>query len=280
MTSRDRTRALIGAWAICIAMVGGTGFVADRLLPTETGFEQDARAELTRLQRAASAERVVVLGDSRMENATRWEPTLEVALADAGHDVVVANLTAPARRSPHYEPLFDEILEAQPDVVIVPIDIFRLSDERPDRSLSARLRRSIGRDWEVQDLATRGCETRTAAQFEELVEHLGHNLVLLPPANVDRARAFLEQLGASGARVLFVDPPRSARLRARVESRIIDYRTQVIAEFPGEHVIAAPAVDLDDSDYYCDESHLNVAGQRVYLDALVPQIVAAFSPGE
>ena len=231
--------------------------------------------------KAAAALRVVMLGNSRLKNATIDEALLKGLAAERGLDrIETFRLVADWAVFRNFEPLLDELEALDPDLYVIQLDL--LAEE-----MTVNWRAQIAYHY-VRWLA-RGEGQFT--WFEPKGEQLGRvcaegqfldmrtslaDLKLKTDAGAYSprlARNFIAKAAAGGARVLIVSVPKSAELEERLPSanpealaaaRALQgsYRSVDIALFPGKL----------SSDHFCDVSHLGPRGTQVYSRWLIEQL--------
>ena len=132
---------IVAAWLACLTILLLVSSATGLFLPPESDFERHALAELDIFDaNDSSATRLVILGDSLMQNATLQTPTFSDRLTTAGLDVATVNLAASDRRFSSYRNILDDVLATRPDVIVIQPDLLRGGGPEHEFSIQRRLR--------------------------------------------------------------------------------------------------------------------------------------------
>ena len=217
--------------------------------------------------------RIVMLGNSRLKNATIDRNMLERLAADRGFERfeqfrLVANWAV----FRDFEPLLDELRTLDPDLYVIQLDL--LADE-------------MTKTW-VVELNYKYLRWLTAGKgawtwYEPMKEQLDlvctnesepemratraeTKLIVDPSAASPRmAREFIADVTAAGARVLLVSVPKSEpfeRIIPSVSPTMIATARQIANSAPGVTIAAYP--NSLPIDHFCDVTHLNREGAAAY----------------
>lgn len=267
-----RPGSVMGAWVLC-ALLLGIGAVAARASLTETTpFEVAARQELATLATAdEGTQRIVVIGNSRAQNAFAHRPELDQVLVDAGADVAVADLSAAGMQLDLTWPVIDDVFAAKPDVLLVHPGSFPDSGSPAERSLIGRLRVELGLQRELR-LGRPVCPEQTDEQLDTAA---AFTRVRLENIDYDLADELVDRAAAEGVAVYFVHVPRSAELIAEVGQVVDTFRAEIADRYRDHDAVTiGPIVDEPELASYCDFNHLNRRGQQRYLRAWTPSFLA------
>lgn len=238
--------------------------------------------------RVETALRVVMLGNSRLKNATIDDALLAQLAAERGLDrIETFRLVGDWAVFRNFEPLLDEIEALDPDIYIIQLDL--LADEMTVNwrtQIAYHYVRWLARgegpftwfepkgeqlgrvcaEGQFLDMRTSLAELKLKSDTE------GYSALL--------ARDFVAKVATGGARVLFVSVPKSAELEEQIPSANPDalaaartlenrYSSIDIAVFP----------DALPRDHFCDVSHLGPRGTEVYSRWLIEQMTAGQMAG-
>jgi hypothetical protein len=234
--------------------------------------------------RSSGTLRVVMLGNSRLKNATIDSTMLERLAINRGFSGLEQfRLVANWAVFRDFEPLLDDLQALDPDLYLIQLDL--LADE-------------MATTWTVQLnyhylrwLANgEGPWTWFEPQEEQLepacAEHrfsearafqADLKLVADPDAKSPRmARAFIDAVARTGGRVLIVSVPKSDELEQRlpsVHAGALAAARSLEAQNPSVSVAVFPT-SLSDK-FFCDVTHLGPPGTEVFSRWLIDQLASA-----
>lgn len=227
--------------------------------------------------------RVVMLGNSRLKNATVDDALLQRLAAERGLErIETFRLVANWAVFRDFEPLLDEIEALDPDLYIIQLDL--LADEM---TAAWRAEQTY---YYVRWLANgAGAWTRFKPEEEQLervcaggqfldMRTVLANLKLRTDTEADSprlARKFIAEVAERAESVLIVSVPKSPELEARLPSANPEALAAVRAlqSRYGSIDLAVFPHTLPD-DHFCDVTHLGVRGTEVYSRWLMEQMAS------
>jgi hypothetical protein len=284
---KPRVVAPISAWIAAIGLAA-LALAAAWYAVTSVGVQPEA--PFTHFNRAriesfavrasqAGAKRVVLLGSSALKYATRDERDFAVGVArDAGVPVQTLRVTSNWGTFYDFAPLADDLLRAQPDLVVMESDFFA-ADRPPTRrfliwirDLRSRLGLAVEGDEPVSEADvqfTYPCWKRKASMRHAMLreERAGWLTVRPGGPGPDAARAFAARLLDAGAMVALVSVPRRPDYES--ESRMT---RDAISDDVGWRALEGRVRHWEPqplpTGLYCDLTHVTPAGQASISDWL------------
>ena len=287
-TPEPRVFAPISAWIAAFGLValilGAAWFAVTSVgVQPEAPFTHFNRARIEAFAAHASqrqARRVLLLGSSALKYATRDEHAFAAeTTGEAGISVAVLRMSSNWGTFYDFAPLADDMLRAQPDLVVIESEF--LAADRPAtrrflvwiRDLRARL----GLDGEVAEPAVPEAEVQFAYPCWRRKASMRHQMLLdaragwvtvSPDGPGPRAaREFIERLLESGAEVALVSLPR----RPDYEQEARATRA-AIATVPTWRALSGRVARWEPrplrAELYCDLTHVKPAGQAQFSDWL------------
>lgn len=267
----------IAAWVLCGVFLVVMALVASSQLEGEPDYERAAREKLEQLTAAPPGTiRVIVLGNSRSQNAFGHQPDLESVLHEAmthgaGADVAIADLSGPALQLNTMTPLLGDIFGVEPDVIVLQSGSIPDTASPVERSLAGRVRIKLGLQGPART-GTPGCQERSAEALDEIT--LATRDRYDTTIDFGRADDLVNRAAAAGVNVYLVEIPRAGELLANVGDLVVEYRSDIEQRYGGlRHVTIGPTIELPRRDHYCDYTHLSEDGQRHFLDLWLPEFV-------
>jgi hypothetical protein len=229
--------------------------------------------------KAPGTVRVVLLGNSRLKNATI---DLTSSVQQYGSKrIEIFRLVANWAVFRHFEPLLNDIRSLDPDVYIIQMDL--LADETAptfDRRLALQYLRWLvsgqgAWTWyepvseQMHLVCTNESEPDMRARRTET--HLRTD----PQSRSARlARDFVRDVTATGARILFVSVPKSDSFESVVPSAsqdVLSASRSLAQQLP--QVAVSPFPGRLPDDHFCDVTHLNSKGAQAYSRWLLDELV-------
>jgi len=262
--STAKLQAVTAALTVCV--VAFAYLAASTLLDERTPTERGMIAALAPLaERTSDQIGAVVLGSSLSHSALLGHQELSTALSEAaGRKVVAANLSVDGAVIGTYERVLEDIWAADPDILVVEVDLFFLPEVRfPDRSFRTQLTRWFERTeperYELRPCRERQEESdlaRTARRIEDWS---------MQEERLRQMQAFLEVATTNIEMVVWLSPPRSKEVTESVMGHDLEIRADVLdaaADFGLVPPFEYEPLPLDD---YCDFSHLRQEAAAHYL---------------
>ncbi len=228
--------------------------------------------------------RVVLLGNSRLKNATIDPAVFDAAAEGNGLPRVEAfRLVANWAIFSNLDPLLDEVRTMEPDAYIIQMDLLVEDMAWPFKTQIAfnylRWQVSGNGPWSWYEPESEQLELvctseqvpdqRAARAEEKLIVDTGS-----PSAR--RAREFIRAIAADGARIVLVSVPKTQafeRVMPSANEDMLSSARDLAAELP--QVIVSPFTGALPDDRFCDVTHLNRAGASAYSRWLIEQLAAA-----
>lgn len=231
--------------------------------------------------RDPQALRVVMLGNSRLKNAT-IEPAVFDRLAGqygfrrVEHFRLVANWAVFS----NFAPLLEDVRELQPDVYVIQMDLL-VQEMAPtfENQLKFNYLRWLASgngpwSWYEPEGEQLGLVCTTEKEPEQRASRAGQKLLADPESESPRlARRFIREVTAAGARVMLVSVPKTRTFEGVLPSaseEMLVAAGQLAAESP--RVIVAPFTDPLPDDHFCDVTHLNRQGATAYSQWLIGRL--------
>jgi hypothetical protein len=225
--------------------------------------------------------RVVLLGNSRLKNATIDSQILEQTAVGRAHRRIESfRLVANWAVFENFVPLLDNVQALHADVYVIQMDLL-VEEMAPPfqyqlvysymRWLTAGKGKWTWFDPPTEQLAP-ACTKET--EPEGRAARALARLVVDPSAESPRlARAFIEDVTTRGAKVLLVSIPKAGRfeeIMPSVTPAMLAAAREVADLTPGVTVAAYSGILPD--DHFCDVTHLNRAGGAAYSRWLAEQL--------
>jgi len=228
--------------------------------------------------------RVVLLGNSRLKNATIDPAVFDAAAEGNGLPRVEAfRLVANWAIFSSFDPLLDEVRALEPDAYIIQMDLLVEEMAWPFKTQIAfnYLRWLVSGNGPWSWYEPKSEQLTLACTDERLPEQrasrAGEKLIVdIESASAQRAQAFIRAIVADGARVILVSVPKTQsfeRVLPSASREMLATANTLAAEFP--QVIVAPFTAALPDDLFCDVAHLNRAGAAAYSRWLIEQLAAA-----
>ena len=262
--STAKLQVVTAALTVCIVACAYVS--ASSLLDDRTPIEQGMLVALAPIaERSSDQIGAVVLGSSLSHSALLGHQELSTALSEAaGRKVVAANLSVDGAVIRTYERVLEDIWAADPDILVVEVDLFFLPEVRfPDRSFRTQLTRWFERTeperYELRPCRERQEESdlaRTARRIEDWS---------MQEERLRQMQAFLEVATTNIEMVVWLSPPRSKEVTESVMGHDLEIRADVLdaaADFELVPPLESEPPPLDD---YCDFSHLREEAAVRYL---------------
>lgn len=233
--------------------------------------------------------KLVVLGNSTMKYGTDID---HGSMTFPGVDGVrVLRIVNNRAHFSDFDPLVEDILELQPDLILFQADL--LGRERLLKSISKPALLQDYLKWQVAGDGswnpTRVDQTelqvdqvdyndQSEARFERRLRSLNEwQTINLDGADAKRASGFIERSARQGIPVILHYTPVTARAAPQQERMAAQLRTSVVrlTRVPGVSLLEYPSpMPLD---CFGDFVHMNQKGRKVYMSWLVPELVARAS---
>lgn len=268
------------SWQIVAVVVLIAGGLIDRLgLPEfaervrfRSGpmrFMDSRLAEIRAAERAPDSLRVIALGDSLTRFSLGAGDDLNAALDSAlpDDDIEAHILAFPAVSFLHFEPFLFDVLRAEPDLLLVQIDLFYPTGAR-DSMHPQDMWVPLGESF------ARRTDERTAADKND-IQRDWSDLVLTQTHSRTVGAHLLSVAADRGVPVVVLDVPVSQTLHEVVPEGYFDDRASRVTAFlhPGQEILRFEEgyADTLTSDY----RHLNAEGQARFIAEMTPRIVEA-----
>lgn len=227
--------------------------------------------------------RVVMLGNSRLKNAT-IDDALSVQLAArfGPKRPEIFRLVANWAVFRDFEPFLDELDALEPDVYVLQMDL--LVEETAvkfERHLALKYLRWLASGtgkWTwyepVQEQLDLVCTTESEPEMRAMRAEA--HLRVDPDGESSRlAQAFVRRVATSGARVLLVSVPKSTVFETVLPSasRAMLVSSRRLAAESSRVAVAAFTETLSD-EHFCDVTHLNRKGAEAYSRWLIEQLAS------
>lgn len=221
---------------------------------------------------------VLALGTSVLQAALsdveRLGPLLEQHLSQRQArfgPVNVAGVLVPALDLELLAGDLDSLLDLRPTLLLIELELLL-----PNLPYKLSMR-----DWVLGEPAWAAWRTRPKQRHERTQEKLEQTRVAFADAEVDRTRSFpigvrlIRRAMARGVTVLVVETPPSPTARSLGAERLVRQRAEAIAPLLTSGVTQVRlGLDLPD-EFYSDYRHLNEAGSRRFVSALLPRVAEA-----
>jgi hypothetical protein len=271
-------------WATALSALAVAGFfhAAHHVdIPQSHAFIEFNRARIEDFAgtREEDALRVVMLGNSRLKYGTLDEAQLE-ELADHGGygGMRFLRLVNNWAIFADFAALADDLLAAQPDVIVIQLEL--PAQERAERARALILREYVewllfGRDtWnpgnEDQRELQHGTPCASSENLEDRKRRVGRWLRIEPgAASADSARDFVARAVAQGAAVVVLPLPRTSTMERATAAATRELRAaagQLISRQPGVRLMLPTTVP---DQLYCDLVHMNDLGRQRFSSWLV-----------
>ena len=268
-----RPPAIVSAWLICVAVLAGLLVLVVTTGSTKTPFEREAIEVLTELEDAPpGAVRIVVLGNSIIRRATADAPSLDTSLQALGYNVEVANISGASRWSDSYERMNDDIFAAEPDIVIMQVEMFGSPLRGSETDLRSLVRRRLGLGHSTRTHFRNRCIAgpELALQAPVIPERLR-----LPAPGVSWGASFIAEANEQGVQIYLLGVPRSDELAALAQGPLELFHSEVVQQLgAANNVAVAPRVTGGGSEFFCDHVHMNELGQARFLEQILPDFAA------
>ena len=228
--------------------------------------------------------RVVLLGNSRLKNATIDPAVFDAAAEGSGLPRVEAfRLVANWAIFSNFDPLLDEVRAIEPDAYIIQMDLLVEEMARPFKTQIAfnylRWLASGSGPWSWYEPKSEqlGVVCTNEQMPEQRAARAEEKLIVdIESQSAHRAREFIRAIAADGARIILVSVPKTQAFERVLPSASADMLASaraLAAELP--QVIVSPFTGTLPDDQFCDVTHLNRAGASAYSRWLIEQIGAA-----
>jgi hypothetical protein len=278
-------------WLISVVMaalfVGGiSGW--QTLFQSHVDVPPATEYNIQRLSTPAEGLRVVSVGDSYSRFSFPYDEKLEKIASERGLSLKFTRFTKNNGKQRHFAVLLPHVLAAKPDIMLLEADPFIVDSLRRSSSFLGSFRRGIRNiKMKVQgkksgllsrENSKAGPErtddwTTKPEMVEDRLREMKKGLIPSPPIMPEAYEKFLTAAKDQGIRVILLDLGHSKVVNEAISSEFKDQITANLATLEARYPIEVWRFPSNlPLTHYKDISHLNVRGQRVFMDWLFDRL--------